>query len=473
MPGLVGDIFVNDNPVAPPVFSGQDGAVAVIAASTDTSPMVRFYRSSDGGRTWVLAAQVHIGESGSTGVAVVDPLHYVVIDSHTGQLQATSDGGVTWQPAASSGLGAALRLRFWDPRNGAAIVQMTNGPAPAAGLLRTTDGGRTWSPVVIAAPSSATPSPDVTARYPDGIPSTFLGQHVYRPSDLRQTVPTGPFLLGGWDAGRSGLSLYPDHPGRLEPSVSQLRSPGRDARRARGHQRWLGRVPGAGSSSASSCASPHEPAPTCVSIPSGGCPGPSVTVQDVVWAGDPGTTSPPAPPSSSLPSPGGTCSADQLIVGSATSGFTFGALNYRHAYFTQVVRNAGGDCVLAVPKVIGAATAGGPLVAVSVNNTGNEVCVNSACHYVTPATYAIRSGQTFEIEFSVSWFVGANDANGTPLYTAPPCVGEVTDVARVAFPVASGAIAIDLEGGSQQADASVPWHQVCSSPMSISFEIKP
>ena len=54
---------------------------------------------------------------------------------------------------------------------------------------------------MIAAPSSATPSPDATARYPDGIPSTLLGHHVYRPSDLRQTVPTGPFLLGGWDAG--------------------------------------------------------------------------------------------------------------------------------------------------------------------------------------------------------------------------------------------------------------------------------
>jgi hypothetical protein len=160
-------------------------------------------------------------------------------------------------------------------------------------------------------------------------------------------------------------------------------------------------------------------------------------------------------------------------VGSATSGFTFGAAYYRHAVFTQPVRNAGGDCVLGVPKVIGVATAGGPLVAVSANNTGNEVCANSACHYVIPATYAIRSGQTFEIEFSVSWFAGANDANGTPLYSAPPCAGEVTDVARVAFPVASGAVAIDLEAASQQAGASVPWRQVCSSPMSISFEIKP
>jgi photosystem II stability/assembly factor-like uncharacterized protein len=164
LPGLIGDVFVNDNPVAPPVFSGQDGAVAVIAASTDTSPMVRFYRSSDGGRTWVLAAQVHIGESGSTAVAVVDPQHYVVLDSHTGQLQATSDSGLTWRRATSAGLGAPLRLRFWDPLDGAAVVQMTNGPTPAAGLLRTTDGGQTWSPLAITPASATSPTPDLTAR---------------------------------------------------------------------------------------------------------------------------------------------------------------------------------------------------------------------------------------------------------------------------------------------------------------------
>ncbi|MFI5042488.1 MAG: WD40/YVTN/BNR-like repeat-containing protein, partial [Acidimicrobiales bacterium] len=294
LPGLVGDIFVNDNPVAPPVFSGQDGAVAVIAASTDTSPMVRFYRSSDGGRTWVLAAQVHIGESGSTGVAVVDPLHYVVIDSHTGQLKATSDGGVTWQPAASSGLGAALRLRFWDPGDGAAVVQMTNGQAPAAGLLRTTDGGRTWSPVVITAPSSATPSPDVTARYPDGIPSTFLGQRVYRPSDLLQTVPTGPFLLGGWNAGAVVSACIPIVPGASNPPCPSFEA----LAETRGGPmviavRWGALpVPGAPALVLRVTA---EPAPTCVSIPPGGCPGPSVTVQDVLWAGDPSASASPLP----------------------------------------------------------------------------------------------------------------------------------------------------------------------------------
>ena len=292
LPGLVGDIFVNDNPSGPPVFAGQDGAVAVIAASTDTSPMARFYRSSDGGRSWVLAAQVHIGESGSTGVAIADPLHYVVIDSHTGQLQATSDGGVTWQSAPSTGLGAAMRLRFWDARNGVAIVQLTNGPSPAAGLLRTTDGGQTWSPVVIAGPTSPTPSPDVTARYPDGIPSTFLGQHVYRPSDLRQTVPTGPFLLGGWDAGAVVSACIPMIEGASNPPCPSFEA----LAETRGGPMVIAVRWGPFSvhgSPALVLRVTAEPAPTCVSTPPGGCPGVSVTVQDVLWAGDPG----PGPPS--------------------------------------------------------------------------------------------------------------------------------------------------------------------------------
>lgn len=32
-----------------------------------------------------------------------------------------------------------------------------------------------------------------------------------------------------------------------------------------------------------------EPAPRCISVPRGGCPGISVSVQGVLWAGDPGT----------------------------------------------------------------------------------------------------------------------------------------------------------------------------------------
>lgn len=128
---------------------------------------------------------------------------------------------------------------------------------------------------------------------------------------------------------------------------------------------------------------------------------------------------------------------------------------------------------MSVPKAIGVASTAGPLQIVSVNDSGNEVCVGSACHYVTPPSYKFGSGQTFEIDFSVSWWIGANDQNGNPLFTAPPCVGAVGDVTRAEFPVASGVVAIDLENAVQEAGSSVPWHAVCASPSSISFEIRP
>lgn len=186
------------------------------------------------------------------------------------------------------------------------------------------------------------------------------------------------------------------------------------------------------------------------------------------------TASPSATPSSaSLPNPGGTCSASQLVLGAATAGLTLSAAYYRHAYFTQLLRDAGSACILSVPKAIGVGPAPGPWQVVSVNDSGNQVCVGNACHYVTPATYNIRSGQTLVIDFSVSWWVGANDQNGKPLFTPPPCVGAVGDVTGVEFPVASGVVAIHLETAVQEAGSSVPWHEVCSSPLSISFEIKP
>lgn len=170
LPGLIGDVYVNDILVAPPVFSGQDGAVAAIAGSTDDPPDVRFYRTADGGHTWKLAARQPLPENGSQGVAVVDPSHFVVIDSGTGRLAATADGGVTWQQSESTGLGAAIRLMFWDPRDGAAIEQVSNGSAPAAELLRTTDGGQTWMPINLPAaspppaPPASPPSPSATAQ---------------------------------------------------------------------------------------------------------------------------------------------------------------------------------------------------------------------------------------------------------------------------------------------------------------------
>jgi photosystem II stability/assembly factor-like uncharacterized protein len=315
LPGLVGDIYVNDNPVAPPVFSGQDGAVGVIAGSTDNPPDIRFYRTSDGGASWLLAARTPLNQDGSDSVAVIDPTHFVVIDPQAGVMKTTSDGGATWQQSASSGLSAAMRVRFWDARNGAAIVQTTNGPAPAAGVLRTTDGGQSWTPVLIS--------------------------------------PQGP-------------------------STTEVPSP--------------------------------------------------------------------AP----LPSAGGTCSASQFVLGTATYAYGFGALGTTVVFVTQPLRNTGGSCVLDLPGMIGVASATGPFHSVPMLNAG------------TATSWKIKSGQSFSIVIGASWWIGVRDENGNVVHSAPPCADPINDVTRVEFPVASGSIRIDLP---------TIWNEVCSSPASVSLTV--
>jgi len=96
LPELVGDVFVNDIAAGVPVFSGQDGAFAVIAASTDTPTDVRFYRTADGGRTWELAATSPMASDGTVAASVIDVTHFVVVGPGTGLEQVSDDGGQSW-----------------------------------------------------------------------------------------------------------------------------------------------------------------------------------------------------------------------------------------------------------------------------------------------------------------------------------------------------------------------------------------
>ncbi len=175
--------------------------------------------------------------------------------------------------------------------------------------------------------------------------------------------------------------------------------------------------------------------------------------------------------SAPLPSPGGTCSASQLVPGTATNGYTFSAVNYRHVHLDQPVRNAGGGCVLAVPAMIGVASATGLVQAVQVNNIGYDVCVDDACQFVSPPSYEIRAGQSLGIALDASWWVGGYDENGAPIDTPPPCPGAVNDVTRVEIPLASGALTIDLETAVRVPESSVPWQEVCAGRDSISLSI--
>jgi hypothetical protein len=156
-------------------------------------------------------------------------------------------------------------------------------------------------------------------------------------------------------------------------------------------------------------------------------------------------------PSAHLPNPGGTCSASQFALGTPTSSYGFGMLGSTVVFVTVPLHNAGASCVLDLPEVIGVAAATGPFHAAPVSKPG-------------PASaWASESGQSLPIVIGASWWVGVRDSSGNPVRSAPPCADSIFDVTRVELPFAVGSTLIDLP---------TTWHEVCSSPASVSITLE-
>lgn len=192
-----------------------------------------------------------------------------------------------------------IRSRWFAPARGmlaAAMSLILVGATLSVGVALTgwlgpVGSGTPGGPATSTAPSRAGATPttnilDLNNRYPDGIPSTFGGEHVYRPSDLLGQVPAGPFLLGGWTEGdlltclRQAIgSSSPPCPAfegladtRGGPSLVALSF---GETRISGFPAVVLRVAAL-------------PATSCVSIPGGGCSWIQLDVQDVLLGGDPG-----------------------------------------------------------------------------------------------------------------------------------------------------------------------------------------
>jgi len=115
--------------------------------------VARVFRTVDSGATWVASPSAILSRAGTGGVFSVgfgDPLHGVVVggdyerpDSSRGTAAFTSDGGVTWQPAANfpRGYRSGVAVQRRGSDDVIAIAVGTTGSDVSR------DGGRTWSPL--------------------------------------------------------------------------------------------------------------------------------------------------------------------------------------------------------------------------------------------------------------------------------------------------------------------------------------
>jgi photosystem II stability/assembly factor-like uncharacterized protein len=106
------------------------------------------YKSADGGATWspVSGAGLPSRIDGRIGLAVADGNRvYALIDAEKPGLYRSDDAGASW---SLLGTDSRITSRLWyfgelavDPKNPDVVY------APNVGLQRSTDGGRTWTPI--------------------------------------------------------------------------------------------------------------------------------------------------------------------------------------------------------------------------------------------------------------------------------------------------------------------------------------
>jgi photosystem II stability/assembly factor-like uncharacterized protein len=116
----------------PPVFIGKVALLPVYMGQPDGFVL---YRSNDSGQHWSLT---HVVPINASAVTVLDTNHAWVTDKKSGQLSATSDGGMSWAQITTQAY-HFTHLSFIDASNGWGLTE--------SGLYQTTDGGKTWQQI--------------------------------------------------------------------------------------------------------------------------------------------------------------------------------------------------------------------------------------------------------------------------------------------------------------------------------------
>ena len=150
-------------------FEFVDHDHAFVAVTTgQTAYTVAVMRSSDGGRRWTQSIVLQDRGFDSIEFQMVDNQHgwLLVVDSRVVYwLWRTTDGGVTWTPLVDTAnqANAPRRIDFVSDLEGWGL------PTNNEGLVRTLDGGKTWTRVSVPTPPGSTDG-STALDWPQGSP---------------------------------------------------------------------------------------------------------------------------------------------------------------------------------------------------------------------------------------------------------------------------------------------------------------
>ena len=198
------------------------GAAALAPATTESSADRGVYRSSDGGRTWthVLPADRTVGASDVYQDYRDPQIVYALLVG--GAAHKSIDGGATWQPVSTKGLGDGARFSAFAVASGThgrrlyALAGTSGRGGGTRGLYRSDDGGDSWTLGTRQLASAA------GKMYADPVnPEVvyLMGTAIYR------SIDGGQHFLAFWGAPSGADPRYlwidPTNPRRMFSGVDQ------------------------------------------------------------------------------------------------------------------------------------------------------------------------------------------------------------------------------------------------------------
>ena len=179
LPGLAGDDEAQCGCylAGPPLFTDPaNGYVTVISTAADGTSVTNIDRTTDGGRSWTIEATQPLATD--SGVAVLDPLHWLLLVGYPTAVFGTADGGASWQTVAPAG--SPSDQFTWvaglDAHRAGALRTVTGASSSFSALYLSADVGATWRPADFSGSATSTEEPPTPA------PST---------SQMKVTVPLG------------------------------------------------------------------------------------------------------------------------------------------------------------------------------------------------------------------------------------------------------------------------------------------